>query len=90
MKKRMLWEISECARFNRAILETVRKCGCYYCLKLYSPSEIEEWSSEPREGVEKCTAICPYCGVDAVLAESSKYPLTKDFLREMRKEFFEN
>ena len=35
------------------------------------------------------TALCPYCGVDAVLGESAGYPLTKEFLRAMRQYWFE-
>lgn len=45
----------------RKELEAQRLCGCYYCLKIYSPLEITEWCDGQQ------TAICPYCGIDAVI-----------------------
>ena len=65
-----------------------RKCGCFYCLRVLSPSEIKEWCDESENG-EGMTAICPYCDVDAILSESSGYPLSQDFLSKMRKRWFE-
>ena len=59
------------------------KCGCFYCLKIFSPQEIVEWI-EDAEG----TAICPYCGIDAVIGESSGFPITKEFLNEMMQHWF--
>lgn len=53
-------------------------CGCFYCLSIFNPNEIEEWV-EDSEG----TAICPYCGIDSVIGESSGYPITKEFLKRM-------
>lgn len=72
---------------NRSLLENDKKCGCFYCLRVFSPSEIKEWCDEAENG-EGVTAICPYCDVDAILSESSGYPLTKDFLSKMRKRWF--
>lgn len=57
-------------------------CGCFYCLNIFSPKEIKDWL--PLED----TAICPYCGIDSVLGESSGYPITKEFLEEMKKYWF--
>jgi hypothetical protein len=45
----------------RPALEAATKCGCYYCLKIYSPSKITEWCDSDQ------TAICPECGIDAVI-----------------------
>ena len=59
-------------------------CGCFYCLRIYHPIEIREWIAD-----EWGTAICPYCGVDAVIGESSGYPITKEFLERMRHRWFE-
>ena len=77
----------EASRFNRALLEKDTKCGCFYCLEVYSPTEIKEWCAEMKDG-EEVTAICPYCDIDSVLAESSGYPLTKEFLEAMYKRWF--
>lgn len=46
----------------RSKLEASEACGCYFCLKIYNPNEIDEWIDDEQ------TAICPHCGIDAVLA----------------------
>ena len=58
-------------------------CGCFYCLSIFNPNEIEEWV-EDSEG----TAICPYCGIDSVIGESSRHPITKEFLKKMHEYWF--
>lgn len=77
----------DAARFNKDILGKNSKCGCFYCLKVFSTSEIEGWCLELDEG-EEVTAICPYCGIDAILPESAGYPLTDEFLGAMRERWF--
>ena len=72
-------------------------CGCFYCLSIFIPDEIVQWIKErPAQGrpgiVENSnrhlTAICPHCGVDAVIGESSGYPITKEFLAMMKEYWF--
>ena len=64
-------------------LSNDNKCGCFYCLKIFSPKEITFWLNEFSG-----TAICPYCGIDSVIGESSGYPITEDFLKKMNKHWF--
>ena len=59
------------------------KCGCFYCTEIFSPNEIDEWVMDPGG-----TALCPYCGVDSVIGESSGYPITKEFLEAMKNYWF--
>ena len=69
-------------RFSANHKEALQKdslCGCFYCLKIFHPSEIEDWI-EDKSG----TAQCPYCGIDSVIGESSGYPITESFLRKMK------
>ena len=68
---------------NRPMLLSDKKCGCFYCLSIFSPSEIKEWIDD-YEG----TAVCPYCGIDSVIGESSGYPITKEFLSDMYQYWF--
>lgn len=77
----------EAARFNREILARSNKCGCFNCLRVFSPSKIEEWCPELNDG-EEVTAICPYCGIDAILPESAGYPLTREFMGAMQERWF--
>jgi len=59
-------------------------CGCFHCLIIFPPFEITDWIQE----MEGKTALCPYCGIDSVIGESSGYPITKDFLRQMNLHWF--
>ena len=72
---------------NKDTLSNSQQCGCFHCLKVFSPSEIEEWCDESEDDVG-VTAICPYCGVDSVLSEDSEYPLTDGFLSAMKERWF--
>lgn len=70
---------------NRKELNASSKCGCYYCLSIFKPSEIVEWIT-PEDLDE--FPMCPYCGIDSVFGDASGYPVTKDFLRKMNKHWF--
>lgn len=68
---------------NKEELQKDVRCGCFYCLKVFSPSEITNYITDT-----KGTAICPYCGVDSVIGEHSGFPLTIDFLSKMKEYWF--
>lgn len=68
---------------HKELLLKDNKCGCFYCLAIFAPSEIEEWVEDALG-----TAICPYCGIDSVIGESSGYPITKTFLKRMELYWF--
>lgn len=68
---------------NKRDLEKDVKCGCFYCLEIFDPKEITEWI-EDASG----TAICPYCGIDSVIGEYTGYPITPEFLEQMRQYWF--
>lgn len=57
-------------------------CGCFYCRSQFPPEEIERWV----DGGE--TALCPHCGVDAVIGDASGFPLTVEFLTKMYDRWF--
>ena len=58
-------------------------CGCFYCGKIFDPRRINEWVPDVSG-----TAICPYCGIDSVIGESSGFPITKEFLAGMKEFWF--
>lgn len=62
------------------------QCGCFYCEALYSPAEVTDWVDE-WEGVGQ-TALCPRCGIDSVIGSECGYPLTPEFLSDMRTHWF--
>ncbi|MPT10094.1 MAG: cytoplasmic protein [Comamonas sp.] len=68
---------------HRSEIEASDLCGCFYCLETYSPSAITEWIDE-GDG----TALCPKCGIDAVLGSASSAQINTRFLRSMHKKWF--
>jgi len=58
-------------------------CGCFYCLSQFLPGAIETWTD-----LGTC-AICPHCGIDAVIGSASGYPIEKAFLQQMHQIWFE-
>jgi hypothetical protein len=73
-------QISAAIRFatgNREALAKSKKAGCYYCLTIYAASEVVRFL--PPED----TALCPYCGIDSVLADQSPYELKVEILEEL-------
>ena len=67
---------------HRPELEKDNICGCFFCLRIYNPKEINEWIDSGT------TAICPKCDMDSVIGESSGFPITKEFLSAMYKKWF--
>lgn len=68
---------------NKEQLMSDRVCECFHCLSIYDPKEIHAWIDKGTTG------LCPHCGVDAILSESSGYPITKEFLQKMHGRWFE-
>lgn len=75
-----------CSNHRKQLLES-KVCGCFYCLKSFEPSEIEEWVDK-LESEEGQTALCPICGIDAVIGSKSGYPIQVEFLKKMRNHWF--
>lgn len=73
---------------NRVEIAKSESCGCYYCLAVFLPSEILVWLTDPEGGTGEF-AVCPYCGMEAVLGDASGYPVTDaDFLKKMNELWF--
>ena len=70
---------------NYGALKRSEKCGCFYCVKIFDSSEIDDYIIEP-DGSK--TALCPYCDIDSVIGERTGCVLSEEFLEEMRKYWF--
>ncbi len=70
-----------CTR-NREELTRSSLCGCFYCLAIYSPQDITEWTDDGQ------TAICAKCPVDSVVGSASGLPITRTFLEQMYERWF--
>jgi len=71
--------------FNRAAIETGARCGCFYCVKVFSPKEtpIKEWIDYQR------TALCPFCSIDSVVSSADIEKVTEvGFLKLMEAKWF--
>lgn len=67
---------------NRHELEASQFCYCISCRTFFKPEEIDSYTDEGN------TAICPYCGCDAVLGEACGIKLTDDLLEQLHNKYF--
>jgi hypothetical protein len=71
---------------HRADLFQSERCGCFYCLEVFSADAVEDWIDEV-DGVGT-TACCPVCGIDSVIGSASGFVIEKWFLSRMRDHWF--
>lgn len=80
---RILCQAHDCSIRNKEQLEQSGICGCFSCCRIFPASEITDYIPD-----EPPTAECPYCYVDSVIGDASGFPITKEFLRKMKKRWF--
>jgi hypothetical protein len=68
---------------NRQQVEVSEACGCFYCLAIFAPAEIDDWADDED------TALCPRCGIDSVIGSDCGVPITADFLGAMKARWFD-
>ncbi len=69
------------SRRNRSWLKQSRICGCFYCFNEFPSDRIVEWIDDEE------TALCPYCGIDAVLGFDSE-AADQELLHDMHDRWF--
>ncbi len=69
---------------HRVELGASKVCGCFYCLKIFTPDEIDDWVDNGK------TALCPSCEIDSVIGDASGFPITKEFMGQMHHYWFED
>jgi len=72
----------EHASRHRVELEASTRCACFFCFRAFAPAEIKVWIDS------NTTALCPGCGVDAVLGNASLASISDGFLRKMHQHYF--
>lgn len=84
-------EAAHChCRGNEGELATSALCGCFHCLRVFYPAEIEDWTDEAPHGQDPRTALCPRCGIDTVIGDASGYNVEAvGFLPAMHAHWFE-
>lgn len=73
---------------HRELLATAVRAGCFHCESNFSPTEIHQWIDAPAAGRASATALCPRCGIDAVLPEAGSITIEAGLLRAMREYWF--
>ena len=69
---------------HKAELDISDVCGCFFCQEVIAVNDIEEWVED-----ESGTALCPHCGVDAVIGSASGFPVADaSFIRAMHERWF--
>ena len=74
---------SRATTHNRESITQSSQCGCYYCGKIFSASEVTT-ECYTKDG----TACCPYCGVDSVFGDASGLEVSKKNLKKLHKRWF--
>ena len=77
-------EIAKHSLGNKEEIMKSNKCGCYYSLTIFSPTEFGEDDWIDGEN----TALCPHCMVDSVIGDASGYAITKELLEKLKKRSF--
>lgn len=67
---------------NRPEVEASRNCGCIDCCRIFPTAEIADWADDGQ------TAVCPYCGTDAILGEAAGWQLTDGLLEKLNQIYF--
>jgi hypothetical protein len=72
----------EHASRHRAELEASARCACFFCFRSFATADIKAWIDGDT------TALCPGCGVDAVLGDAAEHSISDGFLRRMHQHYF--
>ncbi len=67
---------------HRKEIERSETCGCFYCLTRFRSKLAHRWLDE------ETTAVCPNCGIDAVIGAASGIDIRKPFLLRMKRYWF--
>jgi hypothetical protein len=78
---------------HRDVLARSHRAGCFYCQAFFAPADIMDWVDGPQvetgSTADGITALCPRCGIDAVLPSGAPIPLDAEVLAQMHHYFFE-
>lgn len=80
---------------NWVQIESSTWCGCCSCMQIFPRDEVVAWTgldmanvNDPG-AVEQQTALCPRCGVEAVLGDKCGFPIHAAFLARMNEAWFQ-
>ena len=68
---------------NRMEISKSSRCGCISCRTIFAATEVVDYIDAGQ------TALCPECGIDAVIGDATGVELTAELLATMNKKYFE-
>lgn len=93
-----LREVHSKSTLNRHAIEASDQVGCFCCERIWDPLQfpIKEWiddnptsSRTPHAGENgNATAMCPFCGIDSVIAKLSVGTITHYMLGKLEDYWF--
>jgi hypothetical protein len=70
---------------NHNVIIQSTQCVYFYCKHLFDSEAIKNWI----EGETEKTAMCPHCGIDAVIGDASNAPIKdSEFVEAMHQHCF--
>lgn len=73
------------AKNNEIEILRSKQCGCFFCKNVFDARKVSQWTPEKSGGA---SAVCPECGMTAVIGDASGIPLTETVLKGMNEAFF--
>lgn len=74
------------AEYHREPILASRECGCFWCLAIFPPDAITKWEDPGPDCVDR-SALCPQCGEPGVIGSADGFPITRQFLKQVRRPF---
>lgn len=81
-KKAQLEKLHTYSSHNRYLVDISEQCTCFYCKHTIDSREITEYADNGQ------TAVCPKCGIDALIPDSIEEPLDENTVAEMHEYWF--
>lgn len=78
-----LQKIHEGSFGNYHQIKTSRFCGCFYCQRIFPTKLVTDCIQDPEP-----TALCPFCGIDALLGASDGPTIDLPLLEDLHKYAF--
>ena len=83
MDKTILEKIYSHSINNYTEVKQSKICGCFFCQKTFDSSQISNTIKDNSK-----TAVCPFCGIDAVLGDAAGFSINNKLLNELNKQYF--
>lgn len=81
-QKRRIEKTHAYCKNNKELIIKANKCYCFHCKKIMESNEVVSFIDN------KDTALCPYCGVDAIIPDSIDEKIDEELIEDMNKYWF--